>query len=147
MMARFGGLVGLWMAIAGDTPAQATVIQLDCKVGARMNSYFQPSRIKVELDTDSGIAQIRDDLTAKVTDGPFKGKIETFNDIRLTILWRVKSLPRDPKLSYSPTTANELTQRLTVREGGGGTLVSLTAGQYMNNLREFRADVVCSTGK
>lgn len=144
MMARFGGLVGLWIAFAGVTPAQATVIKLDCKVGDRTNTYFQPARIKVQLDTETGIAEVSDDLTAKVTSGPVRGKIETFNDIRLTVFWRVKAVPRDPKLSYSPTTANELTQRLTVRTGGAAALVSMTAGQYMNNLREFRADVACT---
>ena len=98
----------------------------------------------MKLDTKTGIAEVSDDLTDKVTSGPVRGKIETFNDIRLPVFWRVKAVPRDPKLSYSPKTANELTQRLTVRTGGAAALVSMTAGQYMNNLREFSADVACT---
>ncbi|MBE0554245.1 MAG: hypothetical protein IH625_11195 [Rhodobacteraceae bacterium] len=142
MVMRFAGPVGLWLALMGGA-SQATVIELDCRVGERSNKYFQPERIQLSLDTDTGKALIRDDLTAKVKDGPAYGKIETFNDIRLTVYWRVGNVPRDPKLSYSPTTANELTQRLTVRAGGDATLVSHTAGQYLDNLREFRTKATC----
>lgn len=140
---KSGWLVGLWLACAVATPALATVIQMDCQTGERANSYFQPARIKVKLDTASGIAEIRDDLTAKLNDRPVRGKIENFNDIRLTIIWRLRDLPRDPKLSYPAGVANVLHQRLTVRTGGAGTLVSTTAGQSVHNMREFRADLHC----
>lgn len=132
-----------WGALAVVPAAQATVINLDCRVGERTNPYFQPTTITLRLDTDSRRAAVRDDLTAKVKADPVKGKIETFNEQRLTVVWRTRDVPRDPKLSYSANIASELTQRLTVRTGGGAVLLSLTQGASTSAVREFRTTAQC----
>ncbi len=128
-------------------PGQATVINLECRVGERSNLYFQPATITLRLDTEKMRAEARDDLSAKVVSGPVKGKIETFNEKRLTVVWRTRNVPRDPKLSYSANIASELTQRLTVRTGGGGVLLSITQGAAVTAVREFRATAQCKVVK
>lgn len=142
-IARLWGLACLWLLFAGGAPVLATQIHLECKVSNRTNSYFQPAAITLHLDTDTGIARVSDELVAKAGKASAKGKIETYNEIRLTVTWSIRDLPRDPKLSYNPTAANVLRQRLTVRVGAEGTLVSVTAGQSATATREFRADVTC----
>lgn len=142
-IARLWGLACLWLLFAGGAPVLATQIHLECKMSNRTNAYFQPDAITLHLDTDTGIARVSDELVAKAGKTSAKGKIETYNEIRLSVTWSLRDLPRDPKLSYDATAANILRQRLTVRVGGAGTLVSVTAGQNYTSSREFRADATC----
>lgn len=132
-----------WAVLAAAPAALATVINLDCRVGERTNPYFQPTTITLRLDTDTRRVAVRDDLTAQVKADPVKGRIETFNEQRLTVVWRTRNVPRDPKLSYSSVVASELTQRLTVRTGGGAVLLSLTQGASSTAVREFRTTAQC----
>lgn len=141
-MSRLGAVLGLLLtAMAGQSGA--TVIELDCRLSDRSNAYFQPQRIALRLDTDSKRAEVRDDLTAKISAKPVKGKIETFNDLRLSVTWSLRDLPRDPKLSYHNYSANVLRQRLTVRVGGEGTLVGQAPGATATAQREYRAQLRC----
>ena len=141
VLALSAALSGVLLAAA--SAALATVINLDCRVGERTNPFFQPATITLRLDTGTRRAAVRDDLTAKVKPDPVKGRIETFNEQRLTVVWRTRDVPRDPKLSYNSVAASELTQRLTVRTGGGAVLLSLTQGASASAVREFRTTAQC----
>ena len=144
MRRAIAGVCGLFLAA---TAAGAEDIRITCKISPIKSSYVQPTEIVLYLDADRTRVDVEDSLMRQFWSSAMRGTIETRNAARTTYVWTVSGLERDPKLFYLGSAPNKVTQRLTIRSGGRGDLVTIASGQATHQAYEYRANASCLEGK
>jgi hypothetical protein len=140
-MQAFLGAVGAILMLGSGAAAEE--IRVTCEVSGIRSKYFQPTEIVLHLRAGRTQVDVEDSLQRKFWTSPIPGTIETSNAVRATYVWILPWVERDPQLTYSISAPDSITQRLTIRPGGEGALVTIVPGQAPNRIREYRASALC----
>lgn len=139
------GIGALILVLMFPAIAPAEDIAFSCKVLDRQSSIFQPATVNIRINPATLTALISDEVIASTGRKSVAGNVDTMNATRLTVVWTVVGVKRDPKLgTLGGSSSPKVGQRLTILFKSGEMYLQTKMLSPTRNRYEYRSAVACS---